>query len=236
VDTRAGRVGCELTFQVPATASVVFQVAATGRDVVEELVIESDGVRLPAELLQAGYGGRRHWVRAGAGTLSVRYSATVASPDDPPSATPADRFEAMLPSRYCPSDRLVGFARDRFGTPADPAAIRGYVHRHLSYVTSTSGPGTDAIDTLVAGQGVCRDYAHLMVALCRAVNIPARVASVYAPGLSPMDFHLVCETAAGDSWQVWDSTGLAPRPGLTRIGTGRDAADVAFATVVDGAA
>jgi transglutaminase-like putative cysteine protease len=75
-----------------------------------------------------------------------------------------------------------------------------------------------------------------MAALCRAVNIPARVASVYAPGLSPMDFHLVVETAAGDSWQVWDATGLAPRPGLIRIATGRDAADVAFATVVEGTA
>jgi transglutaminase-like putative cysteine protease len=173
--------------------------------------------------------------------LIVRYSAAVTTADVAATVSPEDRFEALLPSRYCPSDRLVGFATDRFGAlaggaPADPAAIRDYVYRHLSYVPSASGPGTDAVDTLLSGQGVCRDYAHLVVALCRAVNIPARVASVYAPGLSPMDFHLVAETAVGDFWQVWDATGLAPRTGLIRIGTGRDAADVAFATVVDGAA
>jgi transglutaminase-like putative cysteine protease len=233
---RTGWVGCDLTFEVTAAASVVVQVAATGREVVEELSIQLDGVVLPAELMCTGSGGRRHWIRAGTGTLSVRYSATVTTPAGAPAVTPDDRFEALLPSRYCPSDRLVGFAADRFGAPADPAAIRDYVHRHLAYVPSASGPSTDAIDTLVAAQGVCRDYAHLMVALCRAVNIPARVASVYAPGLSPMDFHLVAETAVGDTWQVWDATGLAPRPGMIRIGTGRDAADVAFATVVDGAA
>jgi transglutaminase-like putative cysteine protease len=81
---------------------------------------------------------------------------------------------------------------------------------------------------------VCRDYAHLVAALCRAVDVPARVVAVYAPGLSPMDFHLVVEAAVDGGWRVWDATRLAPRPTLVRIATGRDAADVALATTISG--
>jgi transglutaminase-like putative cysteine protease len=185
---------------------------------------------------------RGQLITADAGTFVISYSATVTL-DDAPSAAPAvstgDRFEALLPSRYCPSDRMVGFALGRFGTLplADrPGAIRDYVHDHLEYLSATSGPSTDAVDTLLSGQGVCRDYAHLMVALCRAANVAARVVSVYAPGLYPMDFHLVAETATGDTWQAWDPTGLAPRQSLVRIATGRDAADVAFSTILSGTA
>jgi transglutaminase-like putative cysteine protease len=167
----------------------------------------------------------------------VAYSATVSFDDGSPQpASQPDRFEAVLPSRYAPADRLVGFTQRRLGPDATAQAIRDYVHSHLEYLAATSGPGTDAVDTLLSSQGVCRDFAHLMAALCRALNIPARVASVYAPGLSPMDFHLVVETAEEDYWQVWDATGLAPRRALVRIATGRDAADVAFATVTEGAA
>lgn len=180
-----------------------------------------------------------HLITADAGTVSVSYSATVTiAAADGPAVSTVDKFEALLPSRYCPADRMTGFALGNFGhLPIEdrPGAIRDHVHNHLAYVSSVSGPSTDAVDTLLAGQGVCRDYAHLMVALCRAVNVPARVASVYAPGLAPMDFHLVVETAAGDTWQLWDPTGLAPRPSLVRIATGRDAADVAFSTVLFGA-
>jgi transglutaminase-like putative cysteine protease len=104
------------------------------------------------------------------------------------------------------------------------------------YDGTASGPTTDAIDTLLAGRGVCRDYAHLTAVLCRAVGVPARVAAVYAPGLDPMDFHLVVETALADEWLVWDATRLAPRQSLIRVATGRDAADVAFGTVLSGTA
>jgi len=113
-------------------------------------------------------------------------------------------------------------------------AIRDWVHDHLRYEAGSSGPSTDAADTLLDGRGVCRDYAHLVATLCRALNIPARVAAVYAPGLSPMDFHLVVETALDGVWRVWDATRLAPRPTLIRIATGRDAADTALATILSG--
>jgi transglutaminase-like putative cysteine protease len=110
------------------------------------------------------------------------------------------------------------------------------VFRHLIYQPGSSGPATDAIDTLLAGAGVCRDYAHLVATLCRATDIPARVAAVYAPGLSPMDFHLVVETALDVRWRVWDATRLAPRPTLIRVATGRDAADTALVTTLTGVA
>jgi transglutaminase-like putative cysteine protease len=115
-------------------------------------------------------------------------------------------------------------------------AICDYVWRHVQYDVHTGGPGTDAVDTLLAGRGVCRDFAHLVAALCRAVDIPARIAAVYAPGLSPMDFHVVVETVIGGQWYAWDATRRAPRSALVRIATGRDAADVAFSTVVSGRA
>ena len=93
-----------------------------------------------------------------------------------------------------------------------------------------------AEDTLLTGSGTCRDFAHLGIALCRATGIPARFAAVYAPGLSPMDFHAVFEAFEGGRWTVHDPTGLAPRPSLVRVATGRDAADAAFAAVVSGVA
>jgi hypothetical protein len=92
----------------------------------------------------------------------------------------------------------------------------------------SSDPIDGAVDTLLAGAGVCRDFAHLVVALFRAVYVPARVVSVYAPGLDPMDFHAVVEAFVEGNWRVVDGTLLAPRQTLVRIATGRDAADIAF--------
>jgi transglutaminase-like putative cysteine protease len=221
------RVGCALAFDVTEPAELVLQVGAGGT-----FTATLDGVPVDC----ARVGGQRV-VHAARGDLRIRYDAVV--PRGPaPEVTAADRIVALRPSRYCPSDRLAGFAGRRFGTVDDDAerarAVRAFVHEHLTYTAASSGPQTDAVDTLLSAEGVCRDYAHLTVALCRAVNVPARVASVYAPGLSPMDFHLVAETLVAGGWHVWDATGLAPRGSLSRIATGRDAADVAFATTITG--
>jgi transglutaminase-like putative cysteine protease len=113
-------------------------------------------------------------------------------------------------------------------------AICDYVWRHVQYVAETSDSTADAVDTLLAGRGVCRDFAHLVAPLCRAVEVPARIASVYAPGLSPMDFHAVVETGIDGHWRVWDATRSAPRQAMVRIATGRDAADTAFISVLGG--
>ena len=100
----------------------------------------------------------------------------------------------------------------------------------------SSGPTDGATDTLLGGAGVCRDYAHLVIALLRALRVPARLTSVYAPGCDPMDFHAVVEAYVADDWFVVDATALAPRSSLVRIATGRDASDTALMTIVSGCA
>ena len=145
---------------------------------------------------------------------------------------PYDRALHLRPSRYAESDRLAGLAAAEFSDVTEPAdvvrAVRRWVSGRLSYVSGSSRGTDGSVDTVLAGAGVCRDYAHLVVALLRARDVPARVASVYAPGLSPMDFHLVVEALVDGTWQVVDATGLAPRRSFVRIATGRDAADTAF--------
>ena len=220
-------IACVLGFDVTEPAELVLQIAA------------SDGsLDAPVEVTELA--GRQHYLRLPPGHATISYAATV--PDDrplPPPVTPEERIVAMRPSRYCPSDRLGGFAATEFGGLGSPEAtvraIAGWVNRHLIYTVGSSGPTTDAVETLLSGAGVCRDYAHLMATLCRAMDIPARVAAVYAPGLFPMDFHLVVETALDGEWRVWDATRLAPRPSLIRIAAGRDAADTALATTLSGA-
>ncbi|GAA2498763.1 transglutaminase-like domain-containing protein [Winogradskya humida] len=227
------QVGCTLGFDVSEPAEIVLQIAAQ-KPRNESLTVSTDGGRVPTTEI----GGRQHIVHAPKGILTVTYSAEMpAEQPRPEDVTDLERIVALRPSRYCPSDRLGGFAAKQFNqdnTADTVRAIAAWVHDHLDYVVGSSGPSTDASDTLMDGRGVCRDYAHLMATLCRAKDIPARVAAVYAPGLSPMDFHLVVEAAVQGRWTVWDSTRLAPRQSLIRIATGRDAADTAFATTISG--
>ena len=105
-----------------------------------------------------------------------------------------------------------------------------WVNQRIAYVSGSSTGTDSALNTLLARQGVCRDFAHLSIALLRALGVPARLASVYAPGLSPMEFHAVCEALVDGTWWVVDATQLAPRRSLLRVATGRDAADTAFLT------
>lgn len=226
------QVGCTLGFEVSEPAEIVLQIAAAVPET-ETLTVGSAGREIEATELP----GRQHLVHAPRGPLTVTYSATTRVGEQPPPVTPIERVIALRPSRYCPSDKIAGYAARQFGA-YDPVTtvrhITAWVHDNLTYEPGSSGPTTDAIDTLVDGRGVCRDYAHLVATLCRALDIPARVAAVYAPGLSPMDFHLVVETELDGIWRVWDATRLAPRPTLIRIATGRDAADTALATTISG--
>jgi hypothetical protein len=154
------------------------------------------------------------------------------------STAPYERQVYLRPSRYCPSDHLVGFAAAEFGTGphvvARVAAITRFIRQRIGYVPGSSSVHDSAEDTLLTGMGTCRDFAHLGVALCRATGVPARFVAVYAPGLYPMDFHAVFEAFENGRWYVYDSTGLAPRQSLVRIVTGRDAADAAFAATISG--
>lgn len=145
----------------------------------------------------------------------------------------------LRPSRYCESDTLSAIAHAEFAGLDGYSLLEGvssWVGTRLDYVPGSSLPTDGAVRTLLARQGVCRDYAHLCVALLRARGVPARLVSVYAPGLDPMDFHAVCEALVEGRWCVVDATALAPRSTLVRIATGRDAADTAFMTLMSGRA
>jgi transglutaminase-like putative cysteine protease len=150
---------------------------------------------------------------------------------DPPPVRDIDISTYLRPSRYAEADKFFGFAATEFGHYAPVELLEkvpAWVGSRLDYVPGSSDPIDGAADTLLAGAGVCRDYAHLVIALLRAVNVPARLVSVYAPGCNPMDFHAVAEAFVDGQWRVADATLLAPRQSMVRIATGRDAADTAF--------
>ena len=152
---------------------------------------------------------------------------------------PAAILPYLYPSRYCESDRLHRFAFAQFGALpqgyARVCAIRDWVQGHVEFLSNSSDGKTSACDTLVTKQGVCRDFAHLMIALCRAVNIPARFATGIDygadPALGPPDFHAYVEAYVGGRWYLFDPSGTAVPMGFIRLATGRDAADAAFASI-----
>lgn len=232
-------VAVELTAQVTTPGRIALCLAVAehlGADDRLE-VVGPDGA-VPTSEIRMPHGTRVHVVDAPTGTLHVRYSGSVDSVGDSASAhvTEADRLLYVLPSRYCPSDRLGGWATGEFGTSADDETralrVADWVFERTAYVPGSTGPGDDALVPLHGGRGVCRDFAHLVTTALRALEIPARYVSVYAPGLSPMDAHAVVEFALGDTWYVLDATRLAPRASMVRCGTGRDACDVALMTTL----
>ena len=236
-------VWCDLRFDVVDHVELALQLAVAdtaGTRTAEQLTITLDGATVDDVVEHpTDHGGRIHVVRCGAGALRIAYQASVraAPPSDEP-VQPVDAIVALRQSRYCPSDSMEAFAHAELGQLHDgdarARAVATWVNGRLAYEPGSSGPLDTAVDTLLAGQGVCRDFAHLTVTLCRALGLPARLVSVYAPGLSPMDFHAVAEVAVGGRWEIVDGTRLAPRQSLVRIGTGRDAADTAFATTLSG--
>jgi len=183
------------------------------------------------------------------GPLQVNYHAVVdlhhhlAQPQDVPevpvSRLPPEALSYIYPSRYCQSDRLGAVAMAEFGALRQGysrvLAIQNWVRRHVSFKQNTTNSTTSAVDTVIDRVGVCRDFAHLMIALCRALSIPARFATGIDygadPVLGPTDFHAYVEVYLGDRWYMFDPSGTAIPMGFVRFGTGRDAADVSFATI-----
>ncbi|MEG0149768.1 MAG: transglutaminase family protein [Comamonas sp.] len=186
------------------------------------------------------------------GALHVRYLATVAIThfcaepaqiaEVPVSQLPLEVLHYIYPSRYCQSDRLANFAMGLFAhLPqgyARAQAICEWVRQHVTFRSNSSNASTAAVDTLIERVGVCRDFAHLMIALCRASNLPARfvTGTDYGadPALGPSDFHAYVEVYLGGRWYLFDPSGTAIPMGMMRLATGRDAADVAFATIFGG--
>ncbi|GAA0195150.1 transglutaminase-like putative cysteine protease [Brevundimonas nasdae] len=146
---------------------------------------------------------------------------------------PAEVLPYLQPSRYCPSDQFGRFVTREFGDTSGGArvlAILNWITANIDYERGVSDTETTAARTFIDRAGVCRDFTHLGMTLCRASGIPARAVSAYAFELSPPDFHAIFEVWLDNGWWLVDATGLAPVEGLVRIACGRDAADIAFLT------
>lgn len=228
-------VSAYLDVHVTEASTLEFQIAIAphpGTEVWEALSFTLDGEPIEAQEISGAHGTRIHKLDAGVGRLEASYSATIYGHTDPAPVSDYDLSLYLRPSRYAEADKFFGFAATEFGSypPSEKllAEVSSWVGARLNYVPGSSDPIDGAVDTLLAGAGVCRDYTHLVVALLRAVNVPARLVAVYAPGCDPMDFHAVAEAYIDGRWRVVDATCLAPRSTLVRIATGRDAADTAF--------
>ena len=229
-----------LNGQVTATADIVLSIAVAQRDDIESetMTITVNGNPVDVQELAAEHGTRLHRIReTPVGQLEVAYDAVVGDDQTMTQLTQGDDITYQRTSRYCPTDELGPVAASIFGDATGRDLVDkvvNWVSDHLSYVVGSSGPTDTAVDTFLRRQGVCRDYAHLTISLLRARGIPARLVSVYAPGLVPMDFHAVVEAYYDDGWHIVDPTRLAPRDSMVRIATGRDAADTAFITTQTG--
>lgn len=244
-------ISCELGYQVNGPSDFLFNIevaqtpqqkALASRHVVSN-VAAVEGFKakdLPNRFIRFS---------ASTGAINVDYKASVivdhhwAQPltldEHPIAALPKEVLPYLLPSRYCESDKLFHFANANFGHLARGyqrvQAISDWVYANVRFTPGASNATTSATDTLSSRVGVCRDFAHLTIALLRSLNIPARFVAGYDygadPALGPTDFHAYVEAYVGNRWFIFDSTHICPRNGLVRIGTGFDAADVAFATI-----
>ena len=187
--------------------------------------------------------GDRIWVQAD-GRLRCTYVASVevarAVTDIsqlnqvPPHLLPGDTVKYLMASRFCPADEFQNFTAAEFGHLAGGArvtAMRDWIESNFQYTSGASNAQTTALDTFVQRQGICRDFAHVMITLARASAIPARMTSVYALGVTPPDFHAVAEVFLDGAWYPVDATGMTAADRIARIGVGRDAADIAFMTI-----
>lgn len=232
----------DYTFETPCDVLLQIEAAAVDGQLVSGAHFSADPsdhlTRVPA---QDGI-GERIWLRT-QGRMLVDYRATVnitrktgdlaALPAAALHELPGAAVPYLMPSLYCPSNQFTDFTEQTFGALAGGAkvvAIRDWIAGHLSYVPGSSNSATTAVDTFHDRKGICRDYAHLMITLARAADIPARVASVYGIGVKPQDFHAVAEVYLGGAWHLVDPTGMGTPADMAIIGIGRDIGDVAFLT------
>jgi transglutaminase-like putative cysteine protease len=251
-------VGCEFKYDVSAPTVATVQVRPRS-DAGHQLVTEAWATEPPVPIDEYVdiYDNPVKRLLMPQGDLAFSYDAVVAVPDEPdPDATaarqvpvdevPGELLHFTLPSRYCPSDQLMGMAWELFGqtdpTAARVQAICDWVHDNITFQYGTSNPLTTAVDVLEQRKGVCRDLAHLAITFCRALNIPTRYVFGYLPDLyvpadpAPMDFAAWMEVYLGDRWWTFDPRNNVRRVGRVLIGRGRDALDVAMVTTFGPAA
>ncbi len=235
-----------LEYEVKAPTHFCFNLEAAHwptQDIVSERLAVSSNVDV-RRFTDPGSGNRFFRFDAPAGPLLVDYKAEVRVhsehvdehlPETPVGQVPDDIFHYLMPTRYCESDVLGSVAQQMFGN-AEPGIARvrtivEWIHESIAYRPGSTTSTTTAQEVFVQRAGVCRDFAHLGITLCRALNIPARLVAGYVWfDEPPQDFHAIFEAWIGDRWVLFDPTGMAPVDRLVRIGTGRDAKDVAFST------
>jgi transglutaminase-like putative cysteine protease len=250
------RVGCRFTYLAAVDTPVIFQVqpGASRWSAIETERWTSAPV-MPTRGYSDLYGNPCVRAVLPVGRSSFGYDAIVACPDatedvDPgaeecrPDDLPDHTLQFILPSRYCLPDMLGDEAWSRFGGVAPGyrrvEEICQYVHDHLTFQPGSSTARSTAMDVNLAGRGVCRDFTHLAISFCRALNIPARYAFGYLPDLEidgdpePMDFAAWMEVWLKDRWWTFDPRNNTPRKGRIVVGRGRDASDVALATTFGG--
>jgi len=239
-------IDCELNYDVAQQTLFVFNLGIP-TDAAQRVCTESLSVEPSARLDQfvdAATGNRFARVDVPAGSFNIRYLATVdveepavdlSAPEVALTHVPGAAWPFLMPSKYCEADQLFHFAAAQFGhlprgyTRVE--AICQWIRDNIEYKIGTSTASTTAKDVLANRAGVCRDFAHLAITFCRALNIPARIVTGYARYSDPPpDFHAVFEAYLGDRWYLFDPTLLSPLSEIVRIGTGKDASEVAFAT------
>lgn len=250
------KIGCTLAYKVEQTTPFVFNLEAARfprQRIVAERLVTTPLLPEPDRFTVPDSGARMARFIVPPGHFQIEYQADIAldplmvAPTEvtelPAGALPMDVLPFLNASRYCQSDRLARFANRQFGQqPAGhqrATAICNWIRDNVDYESGSTDVLTSAYDTLGDRSGVCRDFAHLAITLCRAVGIPARYISAYAWQLEPPDFHAVFEAylhgPGGGAWYLFDPTRMAALDGLVRIGAGRDAADVAFCSIFGGA-
>jgi Transglutaminase-like superfamily len=244
-------IDCKLSYEVAGPAEFIFLIHALrgmGQRVQDEALEVSPP--LPVHLHADPLLGHRHArLHAETGILQLRYRARVqpaplAAPEGDEVAIaqlPDEVMKHLVSSRYCESDLLSGAAQKLFGTlpqgHARVQAVCDWIHEHVDYRIGSSQPTTTARDVFVQRAGVCRDFAHLAITFCRALNIPARLVVGYAIfDEPPTDFHAMFEAYLGGRWVLFDPTRMSALDQFVRIATGQDAKDVAFATIYGPAA
>jgi transglutaminase-like putative cysteine protease len=244
-------VATALAYKVEFPSTLILSVHAQrngAQTVLEEQLTIEPKVKF-GEFTGEGTGNRFVRVQTGKSkTVAIHYSATVDCDyqfltanrleETPVADLTATELQYLFPSRYCQSDRLGRLAWDLFGEIESPhekvSAVADWIYSNVEYLRGSTSSETSAYDTVTQRTGVCRDFAHLGIALCRAMNIPARYFTGYAYELDPPDMHACFECFIGGSWTLFDATRLAHLNGLVRVGIGRDAADAAVASIFGG--
>lgn len=239
----------EIIYDVVSPTTFIFNIHAlrtNSQQIITESLVLNPQIAVEEFSYNSGSGRFLRLKAMGNSTFTISYNATVDTyytlfdqhqelQTVPVAELDGEIIPFLFPSRYCQSDKLQKLAFKEFGSIENiyskVLAITDWIYNNVEYVSGSTNSQTSALDTLTDRAGVCRDFAHLGITLCRALSIPARYLTCYAYTLQPPDFHACFEAYIGGNWIVFDATRLVPLNSLVKIANGRDAADAAVASI-----